>query len=192
VTRRSVFQIDIDRLLDPAIGRKAARSIARQAQALDEEIALGDARPRSTTANAQLGWKDSWDGINFADGRLAEAPIALCGVQGYVYAAYLGRAEPAREFGDDALAETWTTRAAGLKRQFNERFWLPDRGWYAVALDRDKSPVDACTSNIGHCLWSGIVDADKAPIVAERLLSPEMFTGWGVRTLARPWAPTTR
>jgi glycogen debranching enzyme len=129
------------------------------------------------------GWKDSWDGINFADGRLAEAPIALCEVQGYVYAAYLGRAELAREFGDDTTAETWTTRAAELKARFNERFWLPDRGWYAVALDRDKTAVDACTSNIGHCLWSGIVDTDKAPILAERLLSPEMFTGWGVRTL---------
>jgi glycogen debranching enzyme len=130
------------------------------------------------------GWKDSWDGINFADGRLAEAPIALCEVQGYVYAAYLARAQLAREFGEEAPAEQWAARAADLKARFNERFWLPERGWYSVALDRDKTPVDACASNMGHCLWSGIVDTDKAPIVAERLLSPEMFTGWGVRTLA--------
>ena len=86
--------------------------------------------------------------------------------------------------GDDAAAERWSTRAAELKRAFNEAFWLPDRGWFAIALDREKRPVDACTSNMGHCLWSGIVDDDKAAAVAERLLSPQMFSGWGVRTLA--------
>ena len=69
-------------------------------------------------------------------------------------------------------------------RPFNEQFWLPDRGYFALALDGDKRPVDALASNMGHCLWTGIVDEDKADAVAERLLSPEMFTGWGVRTLA--------
>jgi glycogen debranching enzyme len=78
----------------------------------------------------------------------------------------------------------WSPRAATLKAAFNERFWLPERGWYAFALDGDKNPVDACASNMGHCLWSGIVDADKASSVAEHLVSPEMFTGWGVRTLS--------
>jgi glycogen debranching enzyme len=130
------------------------------------------------------GWKDSWDGINFADGRLAEAPIALCEVQAYVYSAYLGRALLAGQLGDDAGAAGWARRAADLKAEFNEKFWLPDRGYYAVALDKDKRPVDACASNMGHCLWLGIVDADKAPLVVERLMSPEMFTGWGIRTLA--------
>jgi glycogen debranching enzyme len=130
------------------------------------------------------GWKDSWDGINFADGHLPEAPIALCEVQGYVYDAYLSRAQLAQEFGEGQRAAEWRGRAAALKAEFNERFWLPDRGWYAVALDRDKNTVDACTSNMGHCLWSGIVDEDKAAQVAEHLLSPAMFTGWGVRTLA--------
>jgi glycogen debranching enzyme len=130
------------------------------------------------------GWKDSWDGINFADGRLAEAPIALCEVQGYVYDAYLARAQLAQEFGDGALAEQWLDRAVALKAAFNERFWLPDQGWYAIALDRDKKLVDSCASNMGHCLWSGIVDEDKAARVAEHLLSPAMFTGWGVRTLS--------
>jgi glycogen debranching enzyme len=130
------------------------------------------------------GWKDSWDGVTFADGRPAEAPIALCEVQGYVYDAYRSRAELARGLGDQATAERCSERARELKRAFNEQFWLPDRGYYALALDRDKTPVDACASNMGHCLWSGIVDEDKAPAVAERLLSREMFTGWGVRTLA--------
>ncbi|HEY5516195.1 MAG TPA: glycogen debranching N-terminal domain-containing protein [Pengzhenrongella sp.] len=130
------------------------------------------------------GWKDSWDGINFADGTLATPPIALCEVQGYVYAAYVARALLAREAGDDASAQRWRDRAAKLKEEFNRRFWLPDRGYFAVALDADKRAVDSCTSNMGHCLWTGIVDDDKAAAVAERLLSRQMFTGWGVRTLA--------
>ena len=130
------------------------------------------------------GWKDSWDGINFADGTLAEPPIALCEVQAYVFSAYLTRSMIAYDAGDVAVAVECRERAARLKQQFNEQFWLPDRGYYAIALDRDKRPVDACASNMGHCLWFGIVDEDKAPLVAERLMSPEMFSGWGVRTLA--------
>ena len=101
------------------------------------------------------GWKDSWDGINFADGTLAEPPIALCEVQGYVYAAYLARAWLAYDAGDTALADELADRAAQLKKQFNEQFWLPERGYYAVALDGKKRPVDACASNMGHCLWHG-------------------------------------
>jgi glycogen debranching enzyme len=130
------------------------------------------------------GWKDSFDGINFANGTLAVAPIALAEVQGYVYRAYRSRALLAREQGDTALAETCADRAARLKEGFNRAFWLPDHGWYAVGLDRDKKPIDALASNMGQCLLSGIVDADKAPVVAERLMSPEMFSGWGIRTLA--------
>lgn len=130
------------------------------------------------------GWKDSWDGINFADGRLAEPPIALCEVQAYVYDAYMTRAWMAYDAGDGALATDMKDHAKHLKEEFNDKFWLPDRGYYAIALDRDKEPVDACASNMGHCLWTGLVDEDKAPLVAERLMSPEMFSGWGVRTLA--------
>jgi len=134
------------------------------------------------------GWKDSWDGVNSADGRIAEPPIALAEVQGYVYAAYLARALLAEDAGDAEGAARWRARAGDLKRRFNERFWLPDRGWYAMALDGAKQPVDSLASNMGHCLWTGIVDADKAPLVAERLLSPELFSGWGVRTLATSMA----
>ncbi|MBT8163655.1 MULTISPECIES: glycogen debranching N-terminal domain-containing protein [Arthrobacter] len=130
------------------------------------------------------GWKDSWDGINFADGRMAQPPIALCEVQAYVYSAYMSRAWMAHDAGDSALAAELEEHAARLKQRFNEQFWLPDRGYYAVALDKDKQPVDACTSNMGQCLWYGIVDEDKVPKVVERLMSPEMFSGWGVRTLA--------
>jgi glycogen debranching enzyme len=131
------------------------------------------------------GWKDSSDGITFADGTIAEPPVALAEVQGYTYAAYVARAHFAREAGDEALAHAWARRAADLKRTFNETFWLPDRGWYALGLDRHKRPIDSLASNMGHCLWTGIVDEDRASLVAEALMSPEMFTGWGVRTLAR-------
>ncbi|WP_066285330.1 amylo-alpha-1,6-glucosidase [Arthrobacter sp. B6] len=130
------------------------------------------------------GWKDSWDAICFADGRLAEPPIALCEVQAYVYGAYLARSWLAFDAGDVPLATEYEDRAARLKRDFNERFWLPERGYYAMALDGDKKPVDACASNMGHCLLFGIVDEDKAELVAKKLMSPEMFSGWGVRTLA--------
>jgi glycogen debranching enzyme len=130
------------------------------------------------------GWKDSWDAVRFADGRLAEGPIALCEVQGYVYAAYRARAELASASGDDPMRRHCEQTAADLRRRFNEDFWVEERGWYALALDGDKRPVDALASNIGHCLWTGIVDAERAPLVAKQLLSPELFSGWGIRTLA--------
>ena len=133
---------------------------------------------------ANQGWKDSWDGITFADGRIARSPIALAEVQGYAYAAYAARAHFAREQGDREGARHWAGKAKALKRAFNAKFWLPDRGWYALGLDADKRPIDSLASNIGHCLWTGIVDDDKAPSVAAHLLSPEMFSGWGIRTLA--------
>lgn len=130
------------------------------------------------------GWKDSFDGVNFADGRLAEPPIALCEVQGYAYAAYLAGSRIARDLGDEEGARRWSERASMLKAEFNERFFLPDRGWYAVGLDGDKRPIDALASNMGHCLWTGIVDKDKAGRVVERLMAADMDTGWGIRTLA--------
>ncbi len=133
---------------------------------------------------ANQGWKDSWDGVTFADGSIANGPIALCEVQGYAYAAFLARAHFAWEEGDAEAESRWAERAARLKEAFNRSFWLPDRGWFALALDGDKRPVDSLASNMGHCLWTGIVDEDKAEAVADHLLSPEMFSGWGVRTLA--------
>jgi len=142
----------------------------------------------STHGLINQGWKDSWDSIASADGTIATPPIALCEVQGYVYAAFLARARMARLVGDRALVRTWTERAARLKRDFNARFWLPERGYYALALDGEGRPVDARASNMGHCLWSGIVDHDKAALVARRLLAPDMFSGWGVRTLSSEMA----
>jgi glycogen debranching enzyme len=130
------------------------------------------------------GWKDSWDAVRFADGRLARPPIAMCEVQGYVYAALVARSHFATESGDTPLAEQLRARAEALKAAFNRDFWLEDRGFFAMALDADKTPVDGLASNMGHCLWTGIVDEDKAPLVARHLLSDGLFSGWGVRTLA--------
>ena len=130
------------------------------------------------------GWKDSYDAIRFADGRLAEPPIALAEVQGYTYGAYLARAFFAAEQGDAARSAELRARAAALKANFNRDFWLEDKGWFAMGLDRDKRPIDALASNMGHCLWTGILDADKADAVAQKLVGPDLFSGWGVRTLA--------
>ena len=132
------------------------------------------------------GWKDSGDSMRFRDGSFAATPIALCEVQGYVYAALVGRGHCATEAGDHNLAASLKERASELKRRFNEDFWIDteDGGYFAMGLDRDKRPIDGVGSNQGHCLWTGIVDEEKAPHVARCLMSPAMFSGWGIRTLA--------
>ncbi len=132
------------------------------------------------------GWKDSWDAARFRDGRLGETPIALCEAQGYVYAALIARSHCATEAGDDDLAARLRERARELKRSFNRDFWVdgPDGGHFAMGLDREKAPLDVVASNMGHCLWTGIVDEEKAPHVARHLMSDAMFSGWGVRTLS--------
>ena len=133
---------------------------------------------------ANQGWKDSWDGINFADGRIASTPIALCEVQAYCYGAFEARADLAERFDDPAAARRWRDRAEELRVRFDEQFWLPDRGWYAVGLDGHKDPIDAATSNMGHALWTGIARTERVSSVVDQLMSPAMFTGWGIRTLA--------
>jgi glycogen debranching enzyme len=133
---------------------------------------------------ANQGWKDSWDGIRYADGTVAEGPIALCEVQAYTYGAYLASAHFAFEVGDTATYDRFRAKATHLKAAFNRDFWMEDKGWFAVGLDADKRHIDSLTSNIGHCLWTGIVDEDKAHRVAEALMSPAMFSGWGLRTLS--------
>ncbi len=130
------------------------------------------------------GWKDSFDGINYAVGRLAEPPIALCEVQGYQYAALLARAELAEAFGEPATAKRLRDRAQSLRAKFLDAFWLPDRGWYALALDGDKNPVDSLTSNIGHCLWTGIAADEHVESIVKQLATDEMDSGFGLRTLA--------
>ncbi|WP_405147775.1 amylo-alpha-1,6-glucosidase [Nocardia salmonicida] len=130
------------------------------------------------------GWKDSFDGINDAAGHIAEAPIAVAEVQGYVYAAFLARAELADQFDDPDLAVRMRERADELRTKFAEQFWLPHYGWYAVALDGRKRQVDALTSNAAHCLWSGIATDEHAEILIRNLARAEMDSGFGLRTLA--------
>ncbi|MBB5912018.1 glycogen debranching enzyme [Nocardia transvalensis] len=130
-------------------------------------------------------WKDSWDSISYHDGRLPGFPRATCELQGYAYDAKMRAARLARHFWNDPdYADELERDAIALKNRFNKDFWVDDGRYYAIALDADGSRVDALSSNIGHLLWSGIVDDAKAPAVAEHLLGPRLFSGWGVRTLA--------
>jgi glycogen debranching enzyme len=129
-------------------------------------------------------WKDSGSPVRFPTGDVARGPLALAEVQGYAYAAYLARAHFAAEAGDAGGAERWRERARSLKVAFNRDFWVDGAGWFALALDGDKRPVPSLASNAGHCLWTGIVDEDKAAEMVKRLLSDDLFSGWGVRTLA--------
>jgi glycogen debranching enzyme len=150
----------------------------------------GDGYVEYERRNAESGlenqcWKDSWNSILFADGTLAKLPRATCELQGYAYDARRRCARLARDvWEDEALAAKLEHQADQLKRSFNDDFWLVDRGYYALALDGDKKPVDALTSNIGQLLWSGIVDDNRAKKVVEHLLGPRLFSGWGVRTMA--------
>lgn len=130
------------------------------------------------------GWKDSGDAISHADGRIAETPIALAEVQGYCYAAKRVAAELAQAFGEPDRAASLTDQAEQLKEHFHQAFWLPDEGFYALALDGRKQPVRTISSNIGHCLWTGIVKDEVADAVVNRLVAPDMFTGFGIRTLS--------
>ncbi|MEU7802015.1 glycogen debranching N-terminal domain-containing protein [Micromonospora arborensis] len=142
------------------------------------------------TRNPETGlqnqcWKDSWDGISYADGQLPSFPRATCELQGYAYDAKVRAARLARTFWNDPeYADKLEREAADLKHRFDRDFWIADRGYYALALDADGRQVDALTSNIGHLLWSGIVDESRAANVVEHLLGPRLFSGWGVRTLA--------
>jgi glycogen debranching enzyme len=130
-------------------------------------------------------WKDSWDSIAFADGTIAPTPRATCEIQGYVYDAKMRTARLARDlWNDPGWADRLERQAAALKRRFNQDFWLPERGFFALALDGQKRKVDSLTSNIGHLLWSGIAEPDKAKKCVEHLMSDALFSGWGIRTMA--------
>jgi glycogen debranching enzyme len=130
-------------------------------------------------------WKDSDDSMAFHDGTLALAPIAAAEVQGYVYDAKLRTAELAREvWRDPQTAERLERDAAELQRRFDEAFWVADRGFYALGLDREKRQIDSLASNIGHLLWSGIVPPEKTGAIADALVGEQLWSGWGVRTMA--------
>jgi glycogen debranching enzyme len=141
-------------------------------------------RRKSPSGLDNQGWKDSGDAIFHADGSLAAAPVALAEVQGYAYAAYTGAASLASALGKAGRAKELTANAQTLKDRFDAAFWLDELGIYALALDGAKRPLRVVTSNAGHALFAGIAMPDRALRVAEALLAPALFSGWGIRTVA--------
>lgn len=130
------------------------------------------------------GWKDSWDGVPFPDGKLPEPPIALVEVQGYVYDAKARLADLLEAFGDHETAARLRREAAALRDRIIDRFWLEDAGTFALALDGHKRPLPTVTSNAGHLLWSRVPTPEQAHRTARSLLGPGLFSGWGIRTLS--------
>ena len=139
---------------------------------------------KSPTGLDNQGWKDSHDSISHADGSLAEGPIALCEVQGYVYDAKVQASKLAEALGYVDRASQLRRQARSLKERFDDAFWCEESSTYALALDGQKRPCQVKTSNAGHCLYTGIASDEHARRVAETLMSDELFSGWGVRTLA--------
>ncbi|MCO6431981.1 MAG: amylo-alpha-1,6-glucosidase [Deltaproteobacteria bacterium] len=138
----------------------------------------------SSQGLSNQGWKDSSDSIFHADGSMACGAIALGEVQGYVYQAYLAAAKLACVQGEIDLQRQYSNRADRLKRSFDDAFWIPEMGCYAIALDGEKAQCKVRTSNMGHALFSGIADQQRAEAVAANLLTRSFFSGWGIRTLA--------
>jgi glycogen debranching enzyme len=139
---------------------------------------------RSPVGYENMGWKDSGDAVVYPDGSLVKGPKALCELQGYVYNAWVRMAEVFDALGKPERAQALRAKADALFERFNAAFWCEELGFYAYALDGDKKKVLTVASNAGHCLWSGIVPPERAKKVVERLMAPDMLTGWGIRTLS--------
>lgn len=131
------------------------------------------------------GWKDSEDSVFHADGRFPDGPIALVEVQGYAFAAFRAMSRLARRRGDEAMAEHWRARAGRMRDAVEQRFWMPQHGFYGIALDGDGALCQVRASNAGHLLYVGLVGEVRAGQVASQLLGPGFHSGWGVRTLAK-------
>jgi glycogen debranching enzyme len=139
---------------------------------------------RSKAGIQNQGWKDSGDAIRTADGTIVEAPIGLCETQGQVYDAWQRAAKIYDVFGQSDRALTLRQKADALYKQFNERFWMPDEGFYCLGLDRHKEQIRSIASNAGQLLWSGIVPEQRAAQMVQRLFQPDLWCGWGIRTLS--------
>ena len=139
---------------------------------------------RSPVGYENMSWKDSGDCVVYPDGSLVKGPKAPCELQGYVYDAWIRMAEVFDALGKPDRARALRAKASALFDRFNKAFWDDELGYYAYALDGDKKKVLTVASNAGHCLWSGIVPPERAKKVVERLMAPDMWTGWGIRTLS--------
>src|SRR5205807_2010136 len=146
---------------------------------------LQEYAPRSARGYRNQCWRDAEDGVLDEEGNNPPHPIGTCEMQGYVYAAKLNVAVLFDAWGDQELAERLRAEAAELRRRFLDAYWVEEAGTLAFALDGRKRPLLTGTSNPGHCLWTGILDPGRAQRVADRLLAPTLFTGWGLRTLSR-------
>lgn len=170
---------------DEELVRQLAPNARAAVQWLDRHQPFVSYCKRSALGLDNQCWKDSWNSIQFDDGTLAKAPIATIEVQGYAIAAYRAVGQLARRvWHDEELASHAQLRATALERAVKERFWIAERGYYALALDREGRAVDAPASNMGHLLWSCACDPERADTIRRRLMSDDLFSGWGVRTLA--------
>jgi glycogen debranching enzyme len=139
---------------------------------------------RSPVGYENMAWKDSGDAVMYPDGSLVKGPKALCELQGYVYNAWVRMAEVFEALGKPDRAKALRAKAAALFERFNDAFWDEELGFYVYALDGNKNKVLTVASNPGHCLWCGIVPPERAKKVVDRLMAPDMWTGWGIRTLS--------
>jgi glycogen debranching enzyme len=173
-----------DRVLIESLWNNIARAMEWIERSGDSEgDGFVDYKAKTEQGLINQGWKDSHDAISHADGRLATGPIALCEVQGYVYQSRLAVAVVARALGMPEEAERQEKEAMRLRERFAETFWLPRLGTFALALDGERRPCAVLSSNAGHCLFSGIASPKHAKQTARTLMSPAMFSGWGIRTL---------
>jgi len=145
---------------------------------------LQEYQTRSTAGYENMAWKDSGDSVMYPDGTLVRGPKALCELQGYVYDAWLRMAQIYDELDNKRRANLLREKAAVLFKTFNEAFWDEESGFYAFALDGDKKKVLSVASNVGQCLWSGIIAPERAQTVVKRLMRKDMWSGWGIRTLS--------
>ena len=145
---------------------------------------LQEYQTRSSSGIENQSWKDSGDAIIYPDGQQVKAPKALCELQGYVFDAWMRMAEVFDALDESDRSTKLRAKAAKLQEQFEAQFWCEEIGFYALALDPDKQPVQTIASNVGHCLWSGIISPQRATSVVEKLFQPQMWSGWGIRTLS--------
>jgi glycogen debranching enzyme len=178
---RRTADLDLIRSIWPSI-EAALRWIEHEGD-VDGDGFIEYAR-QSENGLANQGWKDSHDAVFHADGRLAEGPIALCEVQAYVYAAWESAAMLAGHLGLSHEAARWSHHAETIRAAFEKQFWDPALDTYVLALDGAKHPCAVRTSNAGHALFTGIAGRDRAVTVARTLLTPESFSGWGIRTVS--------
>ena len=175
-----------DQTGDVSFIRKHWAEIERALEYLDAESTSGYLRygGKEGAALSNQGWKDSADSVMYANGKLAKAPIALCEPQGYLYTAWSKASQMAKAIGNDEQSKKLAEKAESLKKRFNKDFWMSEKHGIALALDGDGKQCDVYSSNMGHLLASGILDAKEANECADILMRKEMFCGWGIRTLA--------